>query len=102
MDKIEIVTNYVKLANYLNKNQLVQANALTQRMENQIRDDFEDKPPEAHPFFEVYKLVKQVQQRIVLGDRNRAIEITSQMRVSLQDRPEIKETMNEVKQSLGE
>ena len=102
MDKIEIVTNYVKLANFLSKNQLVQANAVTQRMENQLKDDFGDNDPSVHPLFEVYKLIKQTQQQITLGNTSRAVEITNRIRVSLQDKPETKEAIKEVKETLGD
>jgi hypothetical protein len=100
MDKIEIVTSYVKLANYLNKNQLVQAHAMTQRMDAQFKDAFneEGKEPDTHPLFEVYRLAVQIQQMIVLGNRDYAIQLCSQMRLALRD----KQALQEIKQILGD
>lgn len=103
MDKIDIVTNYVKLVNYLNKNQLVQANAMTQRMEGQLKDELSGiEDPSTNPLFEVMRYVKQVHQMIIVGNRGKALEISNLIRNSLKDKAETNEAINEIKQTLGE
>lgn len=103
MGELEIVTTYVKLANYLTKNQLIQANAMTQRMENLLKDEFGENDPATHPLCGVLRITKKIQQQIVLGNTEKAlIMATEEMRTELQKTQDLDITIREVRQSLGD
>jgi len=83
MDKVELITQYVRLVNFLTQNQLVQANAILQRMENMILSEFRktpEKDPSEHPFFSSFKVIKVLQQVVIQGRTADALKVSEDLK----------------------
>lgn len=79
-DLQRIATDMLRLTNFLACNQLVQANAVAQRIEGVMEDAIkrDPVPPEKHRYWKMFKHILRAKQIILSGNTKAASEEISQ------------------------
>lgn len=77
MENARLLITYQRLNSFLENNQLVQANALVQKLEGMIQDAFKKETPKAieqHPLWPAFRCCLRIKSKILGGETKQAFQ----------------------------